>query len=52
MEVSAYRVAHSGAWVVSAIVGGYLETISYYGYNKRDAISRFRAEMRRRRFAK
>jgi hypothetical protein len=52
VEVSAYRVAHNGAWVVSAIVDNYLEVITYYGYNKREAISRFRAEIRRRRFAK
>ena len=52
MEISAYRVWHNGAWVVSAIVDGYRESISYYGYTKRDAISRFRAEMRRRRLAK
>lgn len=32
---------HYGAWVVSAIVNGYLTTRQFYGYTKRDAISRF-----------
>jgi hypothetical protein len=50
--VSAYRVAHNGAWVVSAIHQGYTESITYYGFTKREAISRFREEMKRRRFVK
>jgi hypothetical protein len=39
------RVAHSGAYVISDLVGeggrAYLFTRSYYGYTKRDAIRLF-----------
>jgi hypothetical protein len=52
MTISATKVWHNGAWVISAIVDGYVESITYYGYNKKEAISRFRDEMRRRKFAK
>lgn len=52
MTISATRVWHSGAWVISAMYEGYCESITYYGYTKREAIARFRDEMRRRRLAK
>ena len=35
-----------GAWVVSDIIGGYLVTRVYYGYSKREALRRFRSEVR------
>ena len=52
MTISATRQWHNGSWVVSAVVDGYLESISYYGYTKREAVARFRAEMMRRKYAK
>jgi len=52
MTISATRQWHNGSWVISAVVDGYLESISYYGFTKREAIARFRDEMKRRRFAK
>ncbi len=40
------RVAHSGAYVISAFVGEgageYLFTRTYYGYTKRGAIAQFK----------
>ena len=35
---------HAGAWVISAIVAGYLVTRQYYFYTKREAIRQFKAE--------
>jgi hypothetical protein len=35
---------HAGAYVLSAIVGGYLVTRQYYGYTKREALRLFRTE--------
>jgi hypothetical protein len=35
---------HAGAYVLSAIVGGYLVTRQYYGYTKRDAVALFRRD--------
>ena len=32
---------HSGAWQVSAIIGGYLVTRTYYGYTKKVAKALF-----------
>jgi len=52
MTISATRQWHSGAWVISAMYEGYYESITYYGFTKREAIARFREEMRRRRLAK
>lgn len=40
------RIPHSGALVVSEIIGGYLVTRKYYGYSKREAMRAFRAEAR------
>ena len=37
---------HEGAWVISAVVGQYLETRRYYGYTKREAITLFKEETR------
>jgi len=52
MTISATRQWHNGSWVVSAVVDGYLESIAYYGYTKREAVARFRAEIMRRKYAK
>ena len=52
MTITASRVWHNGAWVVSAIHQGYTESITYYGFTKREAMARFRDEMKRRRYAK
>jgi hypothetical protein len=49
--MSATRVWHSGAWIVSEIVGGYLVSRTYYGYTKREAVALFRAAKRRGDFA-
>lgn len=35
---------YEGAWVISAIVDGYLVTRRYYGYTKREAVRLFRRE--------
>jgi hypothetical protein len=35
------RVAHSGAYVISDTVKGYLFTRTFYGYTKREAIRLF-----------
>ena len=45
--MSVSRVWHSGAWIVSEIVGGYLVSRTYYGFTKREAVARFRAEKKR-----
>ena len=37
----------AGAWIVSALVRGYLVTRRYYGYTRREAIRAFRAEVER-----
>jgi hypothetical protein len=52
MTITASRVWHTNAWIVSAINHGYLESITYYGFTKREAMARFRDEMKRRRHAK
>jgi hypothetical protein len=52
MTITATKTWHNGSWVVSAVVDGYLESIAYYGYTKREAVARFRDEMKRRKFAK
>lgn len=36
------RVAHSGAWVVSDIIGGYRVTRTFYGYTRGEAVALFR----------
>jgi hypothetical protein len=43
--ITAERVEHSGAWHLSALVGGsysFLVWRTYYGYNKREALAMFR----------
>ena len=35
-----------GAWVISAIAGGYLVTQVYHFYTKREAVSRFKAHIK------
>jgi len=42
--VIAERVAHSGAWVVSGVVNGYLVSRTYYGYSKAEAVKNWREE--------
>lgn len=36
---------HHGAYVITAIINGYLVTRQYYGYTKRDAIREFKTMM-------
>ena len=38
------RIIPSGAWQVSAIIGGHLVTRTYYGYTRREAVMRYRQE--------
>jgi hypothetical protein len=38
------RVSHSGAWIVSDIVGGYWVARTYYGYTRAQALRLFKAE--------
>ena len=45
--MSATKVAHSGAWIITAEVGGYYESRTYYGYTKREAMRLFREEKKR-----
>jgi len=52
MEITATRLWHNGAWQIAAVVDGAYQAITYYGYNKREAMQRFRSEIKRRRFAK
>jgi hypothetical protein len=52
MTITATRQWNNGSWIISAVVDGYLESISYYGYTKQEAMARFREEMKRRRYAK
>jgi len=40
------RVSHSGAWVVSDIVGGYWVTRTFYGYTRAQAVALFRESVR------
>jgi len=47
-DVSVNRNPINGSVVVSAIVDGFVESIAYYGYNKRDAMRLFRANIKRR----
>ena len=47
-DVSVNRNPINGSIVVSAIVDGFIESIAYYGYSKRDAMRLFRANIRRR----
>lgn len=42
--LSVTRAVPSGAWVVSAIVGDSHATRTYFGYTRREAVARFRAE--------
>jgi len=44
--MSAYKHPVHGAWIISDIVGGYFVERAYYGYTKREALRKFRAEMR------
>jgi hypothetical protein len=45
--MSVTRLFPSGAWEVSAIIGGYLIRRVYYGYTKREAVAEFKAETAR-----
>jgi hypothetical protein len=40
-DITTVEKNHYGAWVVSAFIGGYLVTRQFYGYTKRQAVSRF-----------
>ena len=37
---------HAGAWVISAIIGGYWVTRQYYYYTKTQAVALFRDDVR------
>ena len=39
------RVQHSGAWIVSDIVGDYRVARTYYGYTRAQAVAAFRREV-------
>ena len=43
MTVSTEKTAQ-GAWRVSAIVGGYLVSMQYMGYTKKEAVARFKEQ--------
>lgn len=42
MDISYEKAAGSGAWILSALHGGYYEHRTYYGYTKREATRLFR----------
>jgi hypothetical protein len=42
ITISVERVRHSGALILSAIVGGYLVRRTYYGYGVRESRRLFR----------
>lgn len=42
VEIYVERVKHSGAYICSAIVGDYLERVTYYDCTKAEAVSMFR----------
>jgi hypothetical protein len=44
--VSVYRHPVHGAWIISAIVGGYFVEQAYYGYTKREAMKLFRERIK------
>jgi hypothetical protein len=43
-RLSVTRAFPSGAWIVAAIVGDNYASRTYYGYTRREAVARFRAE--------
>lgn len=43
-DITASKLAPSGAWTLMAMVGNYLERRTYYGYTKRQALQAFHAE--------
>lgn len=45
--MSVTRVPHSGALVISDIIGGYLVSRTYYGYTVREARAMFRRDTSR-----
>jgi len=47
-DVSVNRNPINGSVVVSAVVDGFLESIAYYGYNKREAMQLFRRNIKKR----
>ena len=40
------RMTASGGWRVSAMIGGYLVSRRYFGYSKREAIAKFKDELK------
>jgi hypothetical protein len=38
------RVSHSGAWIVSDIIGGYRVARTYYGYTRAQALRKFKED--------
>jgi len=47
-DVSVNRNPINGSVVVSAVVDGFIESIAYYGYNKREAMQLFRRNIKKR----
>jgi hypothetical protein len=47
-DVSVNRNPINGSVVVSAVVDGFVESIAYYGYNKREAMILFRRNIKKR----
>lgn len=47
-SVSVNRNPINGSVVVSAVIDGFVESIAFYGYNKREAMQLFRRNIKRR----
>lgn len=47
-DVSVNRNPINGSVVVSAVVDGFIESIAFYGYNKREAMQLFRRNIKKR----
>lgn len=41
------KIRHSGAYQISAVIGGHLVTRTYYGYTKRESVQEFNKETRK-----
>lgn len=47
-DVSVNRNPINGSVVVSAVIDGFVESIAFYGYNKREAMQLFRRNIKKR----
>jgi hypothetical protein len=43
-RLSVTRAYPSGAWIIAAMIGDSRASRTYYGYTRREAVARFRAE--------